>query len=73
MENKYSTTDISLATYICYREYKLIGSSKTNNKSCEWCFEIDKVTVEELKTDYTNSEFSKFEGIRRAMVKFKYK
>ena len=70
--DKYTTRDISLASYLRLRGYKLIEYRIIDNKLSEWMFDIGNDAIQLLKKDYVNSEIAEFEGIRRGMAKQKY-
>lgn len=70
---RFSTKDISLATYILFRGFSVLSFSKSNDgKTSEWRFDISIQDADRLSVEYANSDFAKYDGIRRALTKQKY-
>ena len=73
---EYRTRDVSLATFFVYSGHQLKGYQTVRNggrTEGEWVFDMTQEDADNLKVDYVNSEFGKFEGIRRSLTKQKYR
>lgn len=75
-EETFSTRDVSLAAFFKFKGYYLLEyrviEQKGGRKDGEWVFNMSREVARKLTVDYSNSDFSAFEGIRRGMSKQKY-